>query len=252
MRNLKLTLCYDGSGYAGWQVQPDQTTIQGLIERALAEVEKRPMKIHGSGRTDAGVHALGQVASFSLKNAIPLENLRRALNHRLPPAVRALSVEEVAPDFHARHSALAKTYEYRIWRGEICPPFERRYVYHLPYLLDEDAMIAAAPRFEGERDFRSLASQDRQPKDCTVRTIFSSRIHREGERLIYRVRGSGFLYNMVRNLVGTLIEVGRGNLGPDDVDAVLDARNRSAAGATAPPQGLFLVNVEYPETAPTL
>lgn len=243
MRNLKLTLAYDGTGFSGWQVQPGQRTIQGEIEAALAKIEGDPVKVHGSGRTDAGVHALGQTASFLLRNPIPAHNLRRALNHSLPPAIRVLAVEEVPQSFHARHSATAKTYEYRIFRGEVCPPFERRYVYHLPYPLNEEAMIGAAPRFEGTLDFRSLATRDGEDKESTVRTIYSSRLQRDGERLVYRVRGSGFLYNMVRNIVGTLIETGRGNLPP--IEEILAARDRSAAGPTAPPQGLFLVDVEY-------
>lgn len=243
MRNLKLTLAYDGTGFSGWQVQPSRRTIQGELEAALMEIEGSAVKAHGSGRTDAGVHALGQTASFRLANPIPCVNLRRALNHTLPPAIRALEVEEVPEDFHARHSAVAKTYEYRIHRGEVCPPFDRRYVYHLPYPLDEETMIRAAPRFEGTRDFRSLATRDGEEKESTVRTVFSSVLRRDDDRLIYRVRGSGFLYNMVRNIVGTLIETGRGNLPP--VDEILAAGDRSAAGPTAPPQGLFLESVEY-------
>ena len=249
MRNLKTTVAYEGSDFAGWQVQPGQRTIQGEIETALAELEGAPVKVHGSGRTDAGVHALGQVCSFKLVNPLPLENLPRALNHRLPPAIRVLAVEEVPAEFHARYSATAKTYEYRIAREEICSPFERRTVYHLPYPLDEEAMAAAAPRFEGERDFRSLASVDpKRAMDSAVRTVFSSQLERAPGRLVYRVRGSGFLYNMVRNIVGTLIEVGRGNFTCDDVDRILEARDRSAAGATAPAVGLFLVSVEYGES----
>ncbi|MBI1354697.1 MAG: tRNA pseudouridine(38-40) synthase TruA [Acidobacteria bacterium] len=247
MRNLKITVSYEGTDFCGWQVQPDQRTIQGEIEAALEAVEERPVKVHGSGRTDAGVHALGQVASFHLANRIPCENLQLALNHRLPPAIRVLRVEEVSEGFHARYSATAKTYEYRIWRGQVCPPFIRRYVWRLPYPLDEAAMVAAAPLFEGERDFRSLATGDGAGLESTVRTIYSSRLEREGEQLTYRVRGSGFLYNMVRNIVGTLLEVGRGNLRPADIERILAGRSRALAGPTAPSVGLFLVSVEYPE-----
>ena len=249
MRNLKITVTYEGTDFHGWQVQPDQRTIQGEIEAALAAIEGRPVKVHGSGRTDAGVHALGQVASFHLENRIPCQNLQLALNHRLPPAIRVLGVEEAPESFHARYSATAKTYEYRIWRGQVCPPFLRRYVWRLPYPLDEAAMIEAAPLFEGERDFRSLATHDGEGRESTVRTVCSSRLTREGEQLIYRVRGSGFLYNMVRNIVGTLLEVGRGNLRPADIEPILEARNRAAAGPTAPAVGLFLVSVEYPPAA---
>jgi tRNA pseudouridine38-40 synthase len=245
MRNLKITVAYDGTDFCGWQVQPNQVTIQGLLESVLSEIEGQPVKIHGSGRTDAGVHALGQVASFPLNNRIPVENLRKAMNRWLPDAVRVLRAEEVPEDFHARHSARAKTYEYRIWRGEVCPPQISRYVHPFPYPLDEPAMRQAAGRFAGTKDFRSLAASNGEPWESTVRTIFSSTLEREGEQLTYRVRGSGFLYHMVRNAVGTLIEVGRGNLPPQDVDRVLEAKDRSAAGATAPARGLFLVEVEY-------
>lgn len=245
MRNLKITLAYDGTDFCGWQIQPNQPTIQGLIETVLTEIEGAAVTIQGSGRTDAGVHAFGQVASFSLKNPIPPENLRKAMNRLLPDTVRVLFVKEVPEDFHARHSARAKTYEYRIWRGEICPPNLSRFVHPFPYPLDEANMQQAAGRFAGTHDFRSLAANDGQPLQSAVRTIFSSTLEREGEQLTYRVRGSGFLYHMVRNTVGTLIEVGRGNLSPDDIDRILDAKDRSAAGPTAPARGLFLVSVEY-------
>ncbi len=247
MRNVKITIAYEGTGFAGWQNQPAQRTIQGEIEAALAVIEGRPVRIQGSGRTDAGVHALAQTASFSFENPIPLEKLPLALNRLLPPAIRAVAAEEVAPSFHARHSATAKTYEYRIWRGRACPPFIRRYVWHLPYRLNEAAMIAAAPLFEGERDFLSLATHDSRYLESAVRTIYSSRLEREGDQLTYRVRGSGFLYNMVRNIVGTILEVGRGNLGIDDIEPILEARDRRRAGPTAPSVGLFLVSVEYPD-----
>ena len=245
MRNLKITLAYDGTGFCGWQVQPGRQTIQGLLEAALAEIEGAAVKVHGSGRTDAGVHALAQVASFHLANPIPAENLREAMNRLLPEAVRVLRVEEAAADFHARYSARAKTYEYRIWREEICPPLVSRYVFPFPYPLDEERMRQAAPRLCGTRDFRSLTANGGEAVESTVRTVFSSTLAREGEQLTYRVRGSGFLHHMVRNAVGTLIEVGRGNLAPEDIDRILEARDRSAAGATAPARGLFLVEVEY-------
>jgi tRNA pseudouridine38-40 synthase len=248
MRNLKITLAYDGTDFHGWQVQPNQTTIQGLVEAALSKIEGSVVKAHGSGRTDAGVHALEQVASCQLANPIPEENLRRALNRLLPDSIRVLRVEQVASEFHARYSARAKTYEYRIWRPEICPPPLSRYVFPFPYPLDEERMRQAAPRFLGRRDFRSLASNGGEPLESTVRTIFSSTLEREGEQLTYRVRGSGFLHHMVRNIVGTLIEVGRGNLSPDDMERIHEAKERSAAGATVPGRGLFLVQVDYGHT----
>ena len=245
MRTLKMTLAYEGTRFSGWQVQPGRRTVQGEIEKALTAIEGAPVRIHGSGRTDAGVHALGQVASFELHNAIPCFNLRRALNRTLPPAIRALEIEEAPAGFHARIHATAKTYEYRMYREEVCPPFERRYVHHIPYPLDEQAMIAAAPLLVGEKDFRSFATGNGEHLESTIRTIFSSQMERRGPRLIYRVRGSGFLYNMVRNIVGTLVWIGRGVITTQDLDRILAERDRRSAGPTAPAPGLFLESVEY-------
>ncbi len=245
MRHLAIQIAYDGSDFHGWQIQPDQTTIQGLVQSVLGELEGAPVAIHGSGRTDAGVHAFAQVASFEFANPLPLENLPKAMNHLLPGSIRVLAARPVPDEFHARHSATAKTYEYRIHRADICSPFERRYAYALPYPLDEAAMTAAAKRFVGEHDFQALAAAGGDEKQTTVRTIYSSELRRAGDRLIYRVRGSGFLYHMVRNIVGTLLVVGRGSLTPDDIPILLANKDRAAAGPTAPPEGLFLVNVEY-------
>ena len=245
-RTWKLTLSYDGTDFAGWQVQPGKPTVQGRLESALARIEGVPIKVSGSGRTDAGVHALAQVASCSMQNPIPGYGLLKALNRLLPPSIRVTSACEALAGFHARYEATAKTYEYRIHRGAICPPFESRYVYWHPYPLDEEAMCRAARSFEGKRDFGSLASAGRGVMDSTVRTVFSSDLRSERDRLVYRVRGSRFLYRMVRNVVGTLLEVGRGNLRPDDIDHMLRARDRRAAGPTAPARGLFLASVEYP------
>ena len=245
MRNLKMTLAYDGTEFCGWQVQPNQITVQGTIQTVLTEIDGAPVTAHGSGRTDAGVHALGQAASFNLSNPIPVENLSRAMNHLLPDAIRVLKVEEAVRDFHARRSAVAKTYEYRIWREDVCAPFLSRYVCPHPYPLDEDAMTEAASLFAGTHDFCSLAAAGGEEKQTTVRTIYSSQLHRDGGCLIYRVRGNGFLYRMVRNMVGTLLDVGRGNLKPDDVGRILASKERSEAGPTAPARGLFLVEVDY-------
>jgi tRNA pseudouridine38-40 synthase len=245
MRNIRIRLAYDGTAYSGWQVQPGQPTIQAAVESALGEIEGAAVKVNGSGRTDAGVHALGQVASFGLENPIPPENLKKALNRLLPRDIRVLECAEAAAVFHARHSAAAKTYEYRIYRAEVCPPFVRCYVYHHPYPLDESAMIAGAMAFEGEHDFRSFASAGGNEMESTVRTIFSSRLGREGDLLVYRVRGSGFLYHMVRNIVGTLLDIGRGNLAVREIAGIVRAEDRGAAGPMVPASGLFLVNVEY-------
>lgn len=241
MRHLRITLSYDGTDFFGWQVQPELPTIQGVIETILSNIDSRPIRITGSGRTDAGVHALAQVAHFTLENPIPCENLRRAMNRLLPHTIRIFDVQETYTEFHARRSALAKTYEYRIFRQEICSPFERRYVHHHPYPLNHTAMQHLARIFEGTHDFRLFAAADDRYVEGfdMTRTIFSSIVHEEADRIIYRVRGSGFLKHMVRNLVGTLIDAGRGNIPAD--------RWPEKCGTTAPPQGLFLVNVEYPE-----
>ncbi|MGC9970150.1 MAG: tRNA pseudouridine(38-40) synthase TruA [Bryobacteraceae bacterium] len=240
MRRIQITLAYDGTDYHGWQVQPALPTIQGTLQDVLAEIEGQPVHVDGSGRTDAGVHALAQVAAFSLSNPIPLENLKRAMNRLLPGAIRVFAAEETDTAFNPRYDARAKTYEYRIFRGEVCPPFERRYVYHYPYPLDLVRLLGAAPLFEGQHDFSAFAAADDRDREggSKVRTIFSSRAEIAGDRLLYRVRGSGFLKHMVRNLVGTLLEIGKGNLAADSFQAL-------KAGRTAPAHGLFLLRVEY-------
>jgi len=250
MRNLKVILSYDGAEFSGWQVQTDAVTVQGTLATAIGRVTGEKVLPQGSGRTDAGVHALKQVVTFVTESSIPTENFVRALNDMLPASVRVLEVGEVSAEFHARHSARGKTYRYRIYRGPICPPFLARYVWHYPYPLDEGAMMRAAGRVVGEMDFTSFAAVDpeRGRGDApvsNVRTIFSSSWELAEEELIYTVRGSGFLHHMVRNLVGTFILVGRGTFEVEDVTRILEVRNRSAAGATAPASGLYLVNVEY-------
>jgi tRNA pseudouridine38-40 synthase len=241
MRRIRIHLAYDGGPFHGWQVQPGLPTIQGLLEEIVSAMEGKPVHVAGSGRTDAGVHAVSQVAAFSIENPIPLPNLRRAINRLLPPAIRVISTLEAHPDFHPRFDAISKTYEYRIVRSEVCSPFEWPYVYHHPYPLDEDRMAAFARVFEDEHDFSAFAASDVRDSEgrSKVRTIFSSVLERAPDRLVYRVRGSGFLKHMVRNIVGTLIEAGRGNL-----PCVTALPERS--GATAPARGLFLLEVEYP------
>ena len=264
-RNLRLTLAYDGTDFSGWQVQPDASTIQGTLASAIGRLTGENVLPQGSGRTDAGVHALAQVASFATESPIPIENFLKALNDILPAAIRVLEVLEAAAEFHARRSARAKTYRYRIFREPVCSPFLARYVWHFPYPLDEESMMRAAGEVVGESDFTSFAAVDperdvlnpltHQGHEGTrgeveiavsnVRTVFSSSWERQGEEFIYTVRGSGFLHHMVRNLVGTFILVGKGTLQVDDIARILQARNRTAAGATAPASGLFLVSVEY-------
>jgi tRNA pseudouridine38-40 synthase len=240
MRRIRIHLAYDGTAFHGWQVQPGLPTIQGALEEILAGLEGAPVHVAGSGRTDAGVHALDQVAAFSLANPIPVDNLRRAVNRLLPRAIRVLSTEEVPADFHPRFHALAKTYEYRIYRGETCSPFEWPYVHHYPYLLAEERMAALARVFQGEHDFSAFAAaDDRDAQGASkVRTVFSSELETAAGRLVYRIRGSGFLKHMVRNIMGTLIEAGKGNIA--DL-----CRLPATTGPTVPAKGLFLVKVEY-------
>jgi tRNA pseudouridine38-40 synthase len=250
MRNLKVVLAYDGTDFCGWQVQPGAPSIQATLASAIGRITAEKVLPQGSGRTDAGVHALAQVVTFQTESVIPEANLVIALNDVLPPAIRVLDVSQMAADFHARKSAKTKIYRYRIFRGDICPPFFARYVWHYPYPLDEDAMGEAAPLIEGEHDFTSFAAVDPergrdQDGRSNVREVFSSQWLRQGDELIYEVRGSGFLHHMVRNLVGTFLLVGKQSLQPSDLTRILDEKKRSSAGATAPASGLFLVRVEY-------
>lgn len=249
-RNLKLILSYDGAEFSGWQVQPDAATVQGTLASAVGRITGEKVLPQGSGRTDAGVHALAQNVTFVTLSSVPTENFQKALNDILPPSVRVLDVKEMPPEFHARHSARGKTYRYRIYRDGVCPPFLARYVWHYPYPLDEAAMARAAGFVTGDHDFTSFAAVDpeRGKEDeqaSNVRTIFSSAWERMGAEFVYIVRGSGFLHHMVRNLVGTFVLVGRGTLQCEDILRILEARNRSSAGATAPAAGLYLVSVDY-------
>ncbi len=249
MRNLKLIVSYDGSEFFGWQVQPGAVTVQGTLASAIGRITGEKVLPQGSGRTDAGVHALSQVVTFVTESSIPTANFVKALNDVLPASVRVLEAGEAAADFHARKSARAKTYRYRIYRAAICPPFLARYAWHYPFPLDEGAMVQAAERVGGEHDFSSFAAvdpeRDKESPASNVRMIFSSTWERQGDELVYTVKGSGFLHHMVRNLVGTFILVGKGTLRSEDITRILEARNRTAAGATAPAGGLYLVNVEY-------
>ena len=275
-----MTLAYDGTDFRGWQVQPGQVTVQGELQAALGRVTGEVPLPQGSGRTDAGVHALGQVASFPLLAPIPPDSLRLALNRTLPGSIRVLEARHAPASFHARHSAVAKTYEYRVFLerpGEdrelpehpICPPFLAPYVYSYPWPLDPAALQQAAGAFIGTHDFLSFAATDPdaatrsgEPGSATasfdeedgghptaVRTIFASRwsrkISEDGSLLVYRVRGTGFLHHMVRNLVGTMLDVGRGYRQAEEIPGMLAARRRAAAGPTAPARGLFLHSVEY-------
>lgn len=269
-QNWKLVLAYEGTDFRGWQVQPGERTVQGELQSALERLVGEAPLPQGSGRTDAGVHALGQVASFQLQARIPAANLVRALNRTLPGSIRVVEATVVPDSFHARHSAVAKTYEYRVLPIEpaaeqICPPFLARYVYPYSWRVNIAELQQAAAAFVGEHDFCSFAASEpdlatrtreadgdagiQTSTRSTVRTIFSSEWleqEMDGSRLlVYRVRGNGFLHHMVRNLVGTTLDVGRGYLKVDTIPGILAARNRAEAGPTAPARGLFLHSVEY-------
>lgn len=248
LRRIRIALAWDGTDFCGWQVQPGLPTIQGTLEEIIGGIEGKPVHVEASGRTDAGVHALAQIAAFSLTNPIPADNLCRAVNRLLPATIRVLNATETRADFHPRFDALSKTYVYTMHRTAICSPFEWRYVHHYPYPLNEAAMTEAARLFEGEHDFAAFAAADDRDEDgkSTVRTIFCSRLERVNDRLIYTVRGSGFLKHMVRNMAGTLIEAGRGNLDSGAITAFFTPKGNRRAGPTAPAKGLTLEVVEYP------
>ncbi len=255
MRNIRLVIAYDGTDFYGWQRQPHLPTIQETLEARIARIAGESVKLQGSGRTDAGVHAAGQVANFRTSCPIPCESLAVALNDLLPRAVRIRKAQEVHDTFHARYDVRSKTYRYRILQAPICPPFLCRFVHHYPYSLNLRRMAKAARRFEGEHDFTSFAGADHaatgshnaDQEASNIRRIFTSRVveRKELSLLVYEVCGSGFLHHMVRNMVGTLIEVGNGKLSPDDIVPILAARDRGKAGPTAPAGGLCLVKVEY-------
>ena len=256
MRTLKLTLAYDGTGYAGWQRQAGAETIQALVETALQPLEGRAMTVHGAGRTDAGVHALGQVASVRLTHPIGADALLRALNANLPAAVRVLRVEEAADRFHARFDARGKVYRYRLATGPVAHPLDVRYAWCLTQAVDLGAMQAAGALLEGRHDFAAFQAAGGAAKASTVRSISQLRIAAErpqdwrrasgdGEIIGIEVRGDGFLRHMVRAIVGTLVEVGHGRCEAGSVTDVLASRSRARAGPTAPARGLFLVRVDY-------
>jgi len=253
MRYIKLTIAYDGTDFHGWQSQAGKPTIQGEIVGTLRRLTQENIAIHGAGRTDAGVHALGQVASFRTQTGLSTGDLQRALNALLPPTIRIVEVEETGPDFNARWSASAKTYRYRLYRGKVVPPAIWRYVLHYPFPLDEDRMRDAAARLVGAHDFASFAastgSEDNDKERSTVRQIYSTELARsaDNEELVFTVRGRSFLRYMVRKMVGTLLDVGRGRLVPEDIDRLYALKDRSKSGPTVPAQGLCMVSVEHPE-----
>jgi tRNA pseudouridine38-40 synthase len=268
MTTFKITLAYDGTNYVGWQRQASGTSIQGLIEDALRELDGRDVVLHGAGRTDRGVHALGQVASCALDREIRADVLTRALNARLPADIRVLSAETVAPDFHARFTATAKSYRYRIDNADVMSPFERHYAWHLFGALDVEAMDTAAQTLVGRHDFaafqtaagtgrttertvtrsrvtRTKLSTTEDTEDAEEQNSSALRVPRGGDLIVYEIAGDGFLRHMVRAIVGTLVDIGRGRRPCEAMREVLLSRDRARAGPTAPAWGLFLVGVEY-------
>ena len=249
-RNIKLAIAYNGAAYHGWQRQAEGIdAVQQRVEEAAAKIVGYPVTLSGAGRTDAGVHAAGQVANFYTTNlAIPLRGLRRAMNSRLPRDIAIRSADEVAEKFHASRSAIAKTYRYRIYVSPQRPVELHGQVWHYWKSLDAERMQAAAVKLIGEHDFRGLATSA-ETRENTVRTIYRCEVARADSEIIVSVTGNGFLYNMVRNIVGTLVEIGRGRWDPERIDGILASRDRRDAGPTAPPDGLSLMSVEYPPTA---
>jgi len=253
MRYFKLIIAYDGTDFHGWQMQSNKPTIQGEIVNVLRRITQENVHLHGAGRTDAGVHALGQIGSFRTQSTLSAGEFQRALNALLPPTIRIVAAEEVGPDFNARWSARGKVYRYRLYRSRVVPPMLWRYVLHYPFPLDEDAMRDASARFVGMHDFASFAASTGSEEDdkerSTEREIYATELVRspDGEELVFTVRGRSFLRYMVRKIVGTLLDVGRGKLKPDDIDRLYVLKDRSKSGPTVPPQGLCMVSVELEE-----
>jgi len=253
MHYFKLTIAYDGTDFHGWQIQANKPTVQGEIVAVLRRLTQENVQLPGAGRTDAGVHALGQVGSFRTQSALSAGEFQRALNALLPPAIRIVSAEETGPDFSARWSAKGKVYRYRLYRGKVVPPMLWRYVLHYPFPLDEEAMKEAAAKFVGVHDFTSFAastgSEDDDKERNMEREIYSSELKRsdDGEELWFTVHGRSFLRYMVRKMAGTLLEVGRGKLSPADIERLYELKDRSKSGPTMPPQGLFMVRVDHEE-----
>jgi tRNA pseudouridine38-40 synthase len=254
MRYFKITIAYDGTDFHGWQFQPGKPTIQGELVGILRKLTQENVQLAGTGRTDAGVHALGQVASFKTQSGLSAGQFQHALNCLLPPTIRIVGCEEVGPDFSARFSARGKIYRYRIYRGPIVPPMLYRYVLHYPWPLDEDAMRAAATKFVGTHDFTSFAASTGSEEDDKERVmdreIFSTELVRspDNAELVFTVHGRSFLRYMVRKMVGTLLHVGQGKLAPEDIDRLFKLRDRSKSGPTVPAHGLIMISAEHAES----
>lgn len=247
MRRIRLVVAYDGTNYHGWQVQPGAVTVEQVLNEALSQLMGEEIAVIGASRTDSGVHSRGNVAVFDTENRMAADKVCLAVNQRLPEDVRVISSEEVAPDWHPRKHKCVKTYEYKIYNQRIEMPDKRLYTYFFYYKLDLEAMRQGAEYLLGEHDFKSFCSARTQVTD-TVRTVYSLSVERDAEDVVtLRIRGNGFLYNMVRIIAGTLIQVGAGRLAPEEVGRMLAAQDRRAAGPTAPAKGLTLVGMEYEE-----
>ena len=264
MKTIKFTIAYDGSNFHGWQMQPGVPTIQAALVDVARKITEEKIFVYGASRTDAGVHALGQVAHFKTRSGLSAAEFQRAFNALLPPQIRIMEAEEVGPDFHSRWQALGKTYQYRIFRARVVPPFEYGRVLHYPWPLDEAAMCDAARLFEGELDFTSFAASSGSDDDDRdrnmLRVIHQSEIQRTAnaasnypsDELVYTIRGRSFLRYMVRKIVGTLLDVGRGKLTVSNVSEIFAARDRARSGPTAPSEGLYLMSIEYPDPTASL
>jgi tRNA pseudouridine38-40 synthase len=246
MTTFRITLSYDGTGFVGWQRQANGISIQALIEDALRVLDGRDVTVTGAGRTDAGVHALGQVAGFTIARELSADALVRALNGHLPAAVRVLAAEAVSPVFHPQFAARVKTYRYRLWNGEVMSPFERTYAWHVPGTLDVGAMRRAARLLEGRHDFAAFQAAGSSVTTTTREVLESAIREPQSALLVYEITGTGFLRHMVRIIVGSLVEIGRGRQPIEWMASAIESRDRASAGPTAPPHGLFLVRVEYP------
>lgn len=243
-KRIRLWVAYDGTNYHGWQIQKNGITIESELNRAISDLLGEEIQVIGASRTDSGVHALGNVAVFDTDSPIPAGKYAYAINARLPEDIRVTKSEEVPKDWHPRKCESRKTYEYRIFLGEILQPVKRLYCHHVYRPLDVEAMQRAASFLMGEHDFKSFCQENVQV-ESTVRTLYEASVLQSGEELVIRVTGNGFLYNMVRIIVGTLLEVGYGRLAPETIPQILDKKDRSAAGPTAPAKGLTLVKYEF-------
>lgn len=244
MRNIKLTISYEGTNYSGWQIQPNGSTIQEELEKAIEEVFGKRHRVHGAGRTDTGVHAKGQVAHFKTVQTIPVQNIQAAFNSVLPPDIAIIKAEEVSTDFHSRFDARKKLYNYYFLNIRNRDPFSEKYSWRVPYKLNLSLMKKEAAFLVGRHDFKSFQASDKRERS-SVRKIYHANIKKNGSMIIFDIEGEGFLYNMVRNIAGTLIDIGRGYLPPGSMKKIMRGKDRTLAGPTAPAKGLFLMEVKY-------